>query len=93
MTPLSSGRTSLYLVQLMAFVFAGLQQAHELGALLSQHHATLNLIPWNPVIAAASNEDAAKRGAGQPLAFAAPRIDDVVAFQAVVRDQVGCLLL
>jgi adenine C2-methylase RlmN of 23S rRNA A2503 and tRNA A37 len=66
---------------------AGAAEAHALGALLQGHRVVLNLIPWNPVLASADSEGKAPA----PMRFAAPRSEDVAAFQRILRDEVSCV--
>eukprot|EP00983_Pelagomonas_calceolata_P040733 1137760-Pelagomonas_calceolata.AAC.2 len=53
---------------------AGAEHAHQLGALLSGLKVLLNLIPWNPVLAAKEAHD-----------YSAPSQDSILQFQSIVR--------
>mmetsp|Transcript_22946 Transcript_22946/g.59959 ORF Transcript_22946/g.59959 Transcript_22946/m.59959 type:complete len:552 (+) Transcript_22946:68-1723(+) len=59
---------------LLAGVNDGAEHAHQLGALLSGLKVLLNLIPWNPVLAAKEAHD-----------YSAPSQDSILQFQSIVR--------
>jgi adenine C2-methylase RlmN of 23S rRNA A2503 and tRNA A37 len=74
----ASGQRVFVEYVLLSGVNDGDEQAHELGALLQHRNVTLNVIPWNPVLAAADGPQ-----------FAAPGEGRVRAFRAIVRGQYG----
>ncbi|KAF5830020.1 hypothetical protein DUNSADRAFT_15164 [Dunaliella salina] len=59
---------------LLAGVNDGAEHAHQLGALLSGLKVLLNLIPWNPVLAAKEAHD-----------YSAPSQESILQFQSIVR--------
>ena len=54
----------------------GAHHAHQLGGLLRNLKVLLNLIPWNPVLAAKEAHD-----------YCAPSQESILRFQTIVRSQ------